>query len=183
MSFLEAGSIRLPSPLGTSSFNIRKVACHMMELQLEAQKRAILKIPITGRLWDFWFNHPIMKKLWEARDKLVDNYGNGLILGYQRAGSSIKRHTVMQQLIMFRKRHISNYHWTDCVFGKETLDMQFEEIVEKINPKDYWKVIEPADENSKEWQPNPEYKLRNWQTWNDAWEAVDEEAKKVKTKT
>ena len=82
-----------------------------------------------------------MKTIWGIRDKLVDNFGNNLLLGYQRAKSSIRRHPVTHQLIMFRQRHISSYHWTDSVFGQEILDMQFEEIVEIISPEDYWKVI------------------------------------------
>ena len=169
MSFLEAGSIRLPSPPETSSFNIRKVACHMMELQLEGTKERMLNTPISGRLWNLWLNNPMMKTLWGIRDKLVDNFGNSLLLGYQSAESSIRRHTITHQLIMFRRRHISNYHWADFFFGQEILDLQFGEIVEIIRPEDYWKVIEPADENSMEWKPYPAYKLKYWRTWNDVW--------------
>ena len=123
MSFQELGSIRLPTPLGTSSFNIRKVACHMMKIQLEAEKEAVFKVPIIGRIWDTVLNHPKMKQLCEFRDNLVDNHGNGIMLGYQVAGSSISRNTKTMHLTMNRERSLSYFHWEDWMFGQETLDM------------------------------------------------------------
>ena len=55
----------------------------MMEIQLEVDQEAFLKIPILGRIWETIANHPKVKQLCEFRDNLVDNHGNGLMLGFQ----------------------------------------------------------------------------------------------------
>ena len=179
MSFLELGSIRLPTPLGTSSFNIRKVACHMMEKQLEVEQEAFLKIPILGRIWETIANHPKVKQLCEFRDNLVDNHGNGIMLGYQVATSNIRLNQKTMHLSVNRERSLSYFHWEEC--GK--LEMSFEKFLDVIDPKDYWKMIEPANEDSRSWLPSPEYKLESWKSWSDVWKRVDLEVEKVKTKT
>ena len=179
MSFLELGSIRLPTPLGTSSFNIRKVACHMMEKQLEVEQEAFLKIPILGRIWETIANHPKVKQLCEFRDNLVDNHGNGIMLGYQVATGNIRLNKKTMHLSVNRERSLSYFHWEEC--GK--LEMSFEKFLDVIDPKDYWKMIEPANEDSRSWLPSPEYKLESWKSWSDVWKRVDLEVEKVKTKT
>ena len=143
MSFPELGSIKLPTPMGTSSFNIRKLACHMMKKQLEVEQETFLNIPILGKTWEAITNHPKVKQLCEFRDNLVDNHGNGFMLGFQLASSSmeLKRKDGLLHLSVSRERHLSYFHWAEC----GDLELSIEEILDSTDPEDYWKIKEPAD--------------------------------------
>ena len=181
MDFPELGSIRLPTPMGTSSFNIRKLACHMMKKQLELKQEAFLNIPILGRAWEVIANHTKVEQLCEFRDKLVDNHGDGFMMGFQFPSWSMKlnKKDGMLHISVSRERHLSYFHWTEC----GDLELSIEELLDSTDPSDHWKILEPADMDSRPWKPSPDFKIESWDSWSDVWKRVDMEAGKMKVKT
>ena len=137
----------------------------MMKKQLEVRQETFLNIPILGRAWEVITNHPKVEQLCEFRDKLVDNHGDGFMLGFQFAYWSMKLNQKdgMLHLSVSRERHLSYFHWTE--YGD--LELSIEEILDSTDPADYWKILEPANMDSRPWKPSPDFKIESWDSWSD----------------
>ena len=101
MSLPETGSIVLPSPGGTTSFNLRKLVFYMFRKQQEANKQNFYN-SVLGGIWKTVVEFPYTRWFWKEAEAIRDRIKEWLVLRSEKASMLFHEKDGMLHLKVFR---------------------------------------------------------------------------------